>query len=149
MLSAAASTAAARRAAASGAGILTEGMSGVDRLRSITDAYAGAGGTGPKVLIRRAWVGEPPVEFVARQRAVYEGYAGAGVTAAGDQTLAADRPEELARRLHSTLLAVGADALNLRVHLPGVTPAEARGQIARLGDGVLPVLRELWAPNGL
>ena|GEM_PF-6485300 len=34
-----------------------------------------------------------------------------------------------------------ADALNLRVHVPGETPTKAREQIARLGDEVLASLR--------
>ncbi len=148
VLSAAASTGAARRAAASGAGILCEGMSGVERLRTICDAYDAAAGSGPKVLIRRAWIGAPHAELVSRQRAVYEGYARTSVTDSDDQTASAVGPDELARRLHSTWRASGADALNLRVHLPGVTPSEARHQITGLAEGVLPVLRELWATDG-
>ena len=35
----------------------------------------------------------------------------------------------------------GVDALNLRVHVPGVTREQAREQIVRLGDEVLPGLR--------
>jgi hypothetical protein len=35
----------------------------------------------------------------------------------------------------------GADALNLRVQVPGVSPTDAREQIARLGDEVLASLR--------
>ena len=33
------------------------------------------------------------------------------------------------------------DALNLRVHVPGVAPADARQQIVRLGDEVLGAIR--------
>jgi hypothetical protein len=33
------------------------------------------------------------------------------------------------------------DALNLRVHVPGVNAAAGREQIARLGDEVIPLLR--------
>jgi hypothetical protein len=35
----------------------------------------------------------------------------------------------------------GADALNLRVHVPGVSAAAAREQIERLGSNVVPGVR--------
>ncbi len=131
----------------SGAGILTEGMSTVDRLRSFCDAYDDAGGTGSKVLIRRVWVGEPKAELVARQRAVYQGYSSGGHLSAADQTLSASDPAELAERLHATCVAAGADAVNLRVHLPGITPSEARRQITLLAEGVVPRLVRMLAPG--
>jgi alkanesulfonate monooxygenase SsuD/methylene tetrahydromethanopterin reductase-like flavin-dependent oxidoreductase (luciferase family) len=145
VLSAAASPAAARRAAACGVGILSEGMSSAETLRGLCDAYDGAGGTGSKVAIRRVWLGEPPGELIGRQRAVYDSY-GRGPGGFGDdQTLTAQRGEELARRIDQVWRASGADALNLRVHLPGVSPAEARRQIAALAGEVLPGLRKLRA----
>jgi hypothetical protein len=38
--------------------------------------------------------------------------------------------------------AAGVDALNLRVHVTGVTPADARAQIERLGDDAVPAVRD-------
>ncbi len=147
VLSAAVSTGAARRAAGCGAGILTEGMSTVERVRSICDAYAAAGGTGPKVVIRRVWLGEPRAEAVARQRAVYGSYAGERTLAAPDQTVTATEASALAERLHAIGLATGADALNLRVHLPGITRADVRRQLTSLAEEVLPRLAELRAKS--
>jgi alkanesulfonate monooxygenase SsuD/methylene tetrahydromethanopterin reductase-like flavin-dependent oxidoreductase (luciferase family) len=144
VLSAAASPGAARRAAGCAAGILSEGMSDVGRLRRICDAYDGAGGDRTKVIIRRVWMGAPPTTLIDRQRAVYDSYAGAGAPFADDQTITADRPEEMARRIHATWLASGADAVNLRVHLPDVPPSEIRRQITVLADDVLPLLRQMW-----
>jgi alkanesulfonate monooxygenase SsuD/methylene tetrahydromethanopterin reductase-like flavin-dependent oxidoreductase (luciferase family) len=144
VLSAAASTAAARRAARCGAGLLTEGMSGVDRLRSICDAYDDTGGTGPKVVIRRVWIGEPDAGLVAGQQAVYRSYSG-GRPFGEDQTVAATDPAELAERLDAVGRAAGADALNLRIHLPGITAGQVRHQIAVLAEEVLPRLRALRA----
>jgi hypothetical protein len=40
------------------------------------------------------------------------------------------------------VLDAGADACNVRIHVPGVDPAAARAQIERLGDEVVPHLRE-------
>ncbi len=57
VLSAAVSAAAAVRAARCGAGILMEGMSAPARLAPLTSAFAEAGGTGSKVLIRRVRLG--------------------------------------------------------------------------------------------
>ena len=143
VLSAAASPAAARRAARSGAGILSEGMSDVDRLRRICDAYDAAGGDQTKVIIRRVWMGPPPTTLIERQRGVYDSYAGSGASFADDQTISADDPDELAERIHATWRASGADAVNVRVHLPGVAPSDIRRQIMALGNEVIPLVRQM------
>jgi alkanesulfonate monooxygenase SsuD/methylene tetrahydromethanopterin reductase-like flavin-dependent oxidoreductase (luciferase family) len=145
VLSAAASPVAARRAAGCGAGILCEGMSTVGRLRRIGDAYDAARGDRAKVVIRRVWLGAPPATLIERQRSVYDSYATPGAPFSDDQTIAADDPVELAGRIHATWLASGADALNLRVHLPEIPPSEIRRQISILAGEVLPRLRQLWA----
>jgi alkanesulfonate monooxygenase SsuD/methylene tetrahydromethanopterin reductase-like flavin-dependent oxidoreductase (luciferase family) len=139
VLSAAASTAAARRAARVGAGVLLEGMSTPDRLARLCAAYDGSGGTAPKVLIRRVWLGQPDGALVSQQREVYDGYAPGAF--GEDQTLSARAPAVLAEMLRATLRESGADALNLRVHLPGMSAADVREQIARIGSEVLPLLK--------
>jgi alkanesulfonate monooxygenase SsuD/methylene tetrahydromethanopterin reductase-like flavin-dependent oxidoreductase (luciferase family) len=144
VLSAAASPGAARRAARCGAGILCEGMSDVERLRRICDAYDAAGGAQTKVVIRRVWLGPPPTTLIERQRGVYDSYAASGTAFADDQTISADDPDELAERIHAAWRASGADAVNVRVHLPGVTPSDIRRQITVLGNEVLPLVRQRW-----
>jgi hypothetical protein len=47
----------------------------------------------------------------------------------------------VAERIAQQMDEIGVDAVNLRVHLPGVTPAQAREQIGRLAAEVVPVLR--------
>ncbi len=139
VLSAAASTTAARRAARCGAGILMEGMSTVERLAALCAAYDEAGGTESKVLIRRVWLGEPLTELVERQRKIYRSYSKGSFPA--DQTLTTTDPAAMVEALHQTMLAVGADAVNLRIHLPGLDAADARGQIVSLAETVVPALR--------
>jgi alkanesulfonate monooxygenase SsuD/methylene tetrahydromethanopterin reductase-like flavin-dependent oxidoreductase (luciferase family) len=95
VLSAAVSVAAAVRAARCGAGILMEGMSAPARLTRLTRGFAEAGGAGSKVLIRRVWLGRVSSRLVARQRAVYESYAGRGSSFGEDQTIASDEPAEM------------------------------------------------------
>ncbi|HMK62649.1 MAG TPA: LLM class flavin-dependent oxidoreductase [Acidimicrobiales bacterium] len=141
VLSAAVSVAAAVRAARCGAGILMEGMSEPARLARLTRAYTDAGGTGSKVLIRRVWLGRVHSGLVARQRAVYESYAGRANSFGEDQTIAADEPTELAERIAATTEEVGADSLNLRVQLPGMEPEEVREQITRIGTTVVGLLK--------
>jgi alkanesulfonate monooxygenase SsuD/methylene tetrahydromethanopterin reductase-like flavin-dependent oxidoreductase (luciferase family) len=148
VLSAAVSIAAAARAARCGAGILMEGMSAPPELARLTQAFVGAGGTGPKVLIRRVWLGRVPAGLVARQRAVYESYAGPGSSFGDDQTIASDEPAELAERIAATMKEVGADALNLRVQLPGVPPEEVREQIIGIGTSVVRRVKERWSTAG-
>jgi len=145
VLSAAVSAAAAVRAARCGAGILLEGMSTPRRLAGVTAAFDEAGGTGSKVLIRRVWLGRPSSELVDRQRAIYESYAGGTAAFGGDQTVAANDPHELAQRLATSARESGANALNLRVQLPGMTPDEVRTQIERIGSDVVPALKKIWS----
>ncbi len=148
VLSAAVSMAAAVRAARCRAGILMEGMSAPARLARLTRAFAEAGGTGSAVLIRRVWLGRVSTELVTRQRAVYDSYAGRGDTFGDDETIAAEEPAELVERLAATITEVGADALNLRVQLPGLAPEEVREQITRIGTAVVGPLKEVWSPPG-
>jgi alkanesulfonate monooxygenase SsuD/methylene tetrahydromethanopterin reductase-like flavin-dependent oxidoreductase (luciferase family) len=141
VLSAAVSPTAARRAAAVGAGILMEGMSGPDRLARLTSAYDAAGGTGPKVLIRRVWLGEVPRDLVARQRQVYDTVTGDPTAFGADQTVAAEGADQLVERLVDVVRRSGATSVDLRVHLPGMAPGTVRSQIARLAAEVVPGLR--------
>jgi alkanesulfonate monooxygenase SsuD/methylene tetrahydromethanopterin reductase-like flavin-dependent oxidoreductase (luciferase family) len=148
VLSAAVSVAAAVRAARCGAGILMEGMSAPERLARLTRAYDEAGGTGAKVLIRRVWLGRVISDLVESQRAVYESYAAPATSFGEDQTIGSDDPEEMAERLAATVREVGADALNLRVQLPGMAPEQVREQIALIGSTVVPALRKAWPASG-
>jgi len=145
VLSAAASTTAAKRAARCGAGMVMEGMSTAERLAPLSRAFDAAGGTGTKVLIRRVWLGEPSHDLVVSQRAVYDSYARPARAFGDDETIAAADPSEVAERLAEVMAAAGANALNLRVHLPGVTPEVAREQIIGLGEAVVPRLKALVA----
>ncbi len=148
VLSAAVSTAAAVRAAEGGAGILLEGMSAPSRLARVEHAFRRAGGTGSVVLIRRVWLGKPPAGLIERQRAVYASYADRSRSFGEDQTIASDDPAELAGLLAAVADEVGADALNLRVQLPGMEAERVREQIARIGAEVVPALKRLWPPCG-
>lgn len=142
VLSAAVSPAAGRRAASVGAGILLESMSTPERQRSVCDAFVAAGGTGPRVAIRRVWMGAPPTGAIDAQRAVYESYSPDATRAhwAETNTLAADEGDGLAKLLRASIEVVNADALNLRVHMPGLEPGAIREQIALLGAEVIPRL---------
>jgi alkanesulfonate monooxygenase SsuD/methylene tetrahydromethanopterin reductase-like flavin-dependent oxidoreductase (luciferase family) len=143
LVSAASSVTAARRAARLGVGILLDSLSTAGRARELIDSYRGAGGEGRCILIRRAWIGALPRDRVERQLDVYRGYSPPAAQAhwQGDQQAAADDPIAVADALVTVLEEAGADCLNLRVHVPGVSPHEAREQIRRLGDEVLPRLR--------
>ena len=143
VVSAAASVTAARRAAEVGVGLLFDSLVTPERARVLVDAYRGAGGSGPCVLVRRAWFGEPPRADVDRQIDTYRGYAPASAPAhwGADEMVVGETAGEVAAGLLLARQAAGADALNLRVHVPGVSVEAAREQIARLGDEVLPRLR--------
>jgi alkanesulfonate monooxygenase SsuD/methylene tetrahydromethanopterin reductase-like flavin-dependent oxidoreductase (luciferase family) len=142
VLAAAVSPAAARRAARVGAGILTEGMSPPERLAELCRAFDDAGGSLPKVVIRRVWLGEPLSDLVAQQRHFYQSNGRSGAGMPDDQTVTTTDPQELAERLLEIMQVTGADALNIRVHLPGIPPEAIRDQLERLSAGTLPWLKE-------
>jgi alkanesulfonate monooxygenase SsuD/methylene tetrahydromethanopterin reductase-like flavin-dependent oxidoreductase (luciferase family) len=149
VLSAAASATAARRAAECGAGLLFDSLVAPARVRELVDAFRAAGGDGPAVLIRRAWLGAPPRRDVDRQVAVYRDYAPRAATEhwGTDELCTGTAAVEVAEQLVAALRTAGATALNLRVHAPGI-PAEAvREQIRRLGHEVIPAVHDL-TPNG-
>jgi alkanesulfonate monooxygenase SsuD/methylene tetrahydromethanopterin reductase-like flavin-dependent oxidoreductase (luciferase family) len=142
MVSAAASQTAALRAARIGTGIMFDSLSTPQRCRELTDAYRAAGGPGPCVLIRRAWIGEPPRERVARQLDTYRSYSAPAAQAhwQGEQLVAGDA-SAVGAGLRDAMETAGCDSVNVRVHVPGVAPALAREQIRRLGAEVVPQFR--------
>jgi hypothetical protein len=89
-------------------------------------------------MIRRVWMGSPDSVRHARQIAVYQGYAEPSAQAhwTGDQLVHSDDPLSVAEQLAEAASTGGADALNLRVHVPGMTPEEVAGQIAALAKVV-------------
>jgi hypothetical protein len=115
-----------------------------DRAKELVDVYRDAGGTAPCVLIRRVWLGaDVPTQAVDRQLDVYRGYAPEQAPAhwgSNEMVQSADAATVVAQ-LADVTSAAGADALNLRVHVPGVAPDAAREQIVRLGDEVVGALR--------
>jgi hypothetical protein len=127
--------------------VLFDSLSTAERCRALTDAYRDAGGRGPCILIRRAWVGEPPRAELDRQVGVYRGYSSDDAVAhwGTDELVTSDDPTEVADALVEVTRRAGADALNLRVHVPGLRPATVREQIERLGGDVVPRLTGMLA----
>lgn len=94
---------------------------------------------------RRAWVGKAPQHDFDEQLAVYRDYSSRAAQANwGDQEMVdGDGSDAVVTGLFDALERSGCDALNLRIHVPGVAPEAAREQIALLGDEVLGPLRSL------
>jgi alkanesulfonate monooxygenase SsuD/methylene tetrahydromethanopterin reductase-like flavin-dependent oxidoreductase (luciferase family) len=147
VISAAMGFTAVRRAAALGVGILFDSLSTPERCRQLTNAYRDAGGSGPCIVIRRAWLGEPPRAQVEEQVNVYRGYSPSTAQEhwGGDELIGGDDPATVTDALIDAARRAGSDAVNLRVHVPGVSPETAREQIARLGDAVVAPLRDALA----
>jgi alkanesulfonate monooxygenase SsuD/methylene tetrahydromethanopterin reductase-like flavin-dependent oxidoreductase (luciferase family) len=143
LVSAAMGFTAVRRAARVGAGLLFDSLTVPSRCAELVDAYRDAGGTGTCILIRRAWVGAPPRADVDRQLDVYRSYsADAAMSHWADDALAtSEDADTVGERLLAACTEAHADALNLRIHVPGVPPGAAREQVTALGESVLPWLR--------
>jgi alkanesulfonate monooxygenase SsuD/methylene tetrahydromethanopterin reductase-like flavin-dependent oxidoreductase (luciferase family) len=141
VLSAAVSITAVRRAAGCGAGLILDGMVDQARVTELSGAYRESGGTGPVVLIRRVWLGPLQTSLVQSQRRFYQAIRGDDRPLTDDQTIHSMDGHQMADELADLVAATGVDALNLRVHLPGITPAAVREQIAGLASDVLPDLQ--------
>lgn len=147
VISTAMSPAAVRRAAEAGAGIIFDGGSNPDRLRMLSDAYVDAGGTAPRILIRRVWLGPPPKEAFEAQFEVYQSYSPTEALShwRDNGWICGDDPASLAAELAAAVTATNTTCLNVRIHAPGIAADAAREQIAALGTEVLPRLRALLA----
>ncbi len=140
LLYAAHSTAAAAKAAAHGSGILLIGSNDAARAVQVTAAYEAAGGRGPRVWIRRVHVGTVPK--VAREElgAAYAGHDRAPTGPVND--FVSGEPSEIIDTLLAELIALGPSAaLNVRIHLPGLSREALLDQIGAIGTDILPALR--------
>jgi alkanesulfonate monooxygenase SsuD/methylene tetrahydromethanopterin reductase-like flavin-dependent oxidoreductase (luciferase family) len=135
VVSAAMGFTAARRAARLRIGLLFDSLSTPERGRELVDAYREEGGDAACIAIRRVWIGEPPRAEVDRQVERYRGYSPSAAQArwGNDELIASTDPGEVADRLAETVARAGANAVNVRVHVPGVGPQDVRKQIERFG----------------
>src|SRR5439155_2765041 len=139
------------RAARVGAGIIIDSLTAPERCKEIVDRYRDAGGTGAAILIRRAWVGEAPRGEFDKQMDVYRSYAASSAMKkwGEDELVNVTSATDVAATLLDALHTTGADALNIRVTVPGVAPEAVREQIMVIGDEVLPIVRaELRGNDG-
>ncbi len=137
---------AVRRAAAVGAGVLYDSLQTNEVSRRLSDAYEAAGGTAAKILIRRVWIGDPPTVEMRAQMAHYRSYAPAHAIAnwgADEQLVQGADGVEAAERLARVLTESNCDAVNVRVHLNGLSPAQVREQLDRHRSEFVPRLRRL------
>lgn len=146
--SAASSFTACRRAAGVGCGVLLESAITAEEVARQVAAYRDAGGTGPIVSVRRAWIGsDPPVELERARdqlvRATVPDYR-RGAWLDPKDVIMHGTVESVADALVATMQTTGAQVLNLRVHVPGLAPADVIRQIGLVGE-TLPLIRAGWA----
>jgi alkanesulfonate monooxygenase SsuD/methylene tetrahydromethanopterin reductase-like flavin-dependent oxidoreductase (luciferase family) len=140
VLSAAMSAVACRRAADLGAGLLIDSLAPLGRCRELSDIFHDAGGTAPVSLVRRVSIGGAGGARHDAQVDVYRTYSAPAAQAHWQQSeLISGAPPEVAQRLMAARDAADADSLNVRVHVPGITPDEVSEQL----DGLAEVLRQL------
>jgi alkanesulfonate monooxygenase SsuD/methylene tetrahydromethanopterin reductase-like flavin-dependent oxidoreductase (luciferase family) len=146
LVSAAMSRVAVRRAARHGVGLLTDGLSRVERIRQLIDWYLEEGGDGPLVLTRWVWCGQQDRARIDAETARYASYTPGSRRAnfAEDNGTISGSPEQVAGGLLQAVAETGATVLNLRVHAMGVSAPEVLEQIAVIGAGVLPTVRAGW-----
>ena len=134
-----------RVAAAAGAGIMLDGLSPLSWSIELTDAYRAAGGRGPVVLSRRAWLGDAPTAAASDDVQRYQAFTPSTThqrITADDSMIAHRDAGELAAMLSAARDATRADCLSLRLNMPGLGPSAVRRQIELFGTEVLPQLRQ-------
>jgi hypothetical protein len=88
------------------------------------------------------WMGGGTFERQAKQVGVYRSYSGrADSLQAGEKQLVNGSPEAIAEELAEAVQAVGADAINLRIHVPGIAPEEIYDQLDAVA-AMIPLLRK-------
>ncbi len=144
MVVAAQSPAAVRRAAALNLGVLYDSLQTAEVTARLGDVYREAGGTGPRIAIRRVWIGDPPAERMAQQMEHYRSYAPqrAMKNWEGDQLIAAAAGAEAADKLADFLASADCDTVNVRVHVSGLEPAMVDEQLRCHAEEFLPRLRQ-------
>jgi alkanesulfonate monooxygenase SsuD/methylene tetrahydromethanopterin reductase-like flavin-dependent oxidoreductase (luciferase family) len=134
----------ARNAARCGAGLILGPYNPVPKCRAIFDAYLEEGGPGPRILIRRPWVGS---DATARMENLATHYKSIGADDSwmsermSSELVFSSDGKEIAERLQSAIHEANASCLRVMFNLPGTTPQEVREQLCRFGEEVLPHLR--------
>ena len=125
-----------------GVGAMVDSFAGDAKVRALFARYADAGGQGPRIVCRRAWLGSPDDERLAGLARMYLN-AGSGSAIGPPETdvVATRDPEEMAETLARETEAGDADALLIRVYFPGIEPREMCEQVQAIGESVLPLLR--------
>ncbi len=151
IVSSAAGPIGARRAGRSGAGIILGAFNSAEKARSLFGVYHEAGGRGPRLLIRRVWVGEVSPGRLDLAAAYQQ--AGADISwmpSGSSSELISGQPDRVADTLAAVARDTGATCLSVRLSLPGSTADETREQIMRFGAEVLPGLRgQLAGDDGI
>ena len=144
MVVAAQSPAAVRRAAALNLGVLYDSLQTAAVTARLGEIYREANGAGPRIAIRRVWIGDPPIEQMAKQMAHYRSYAPerAMKNWDGDQLIAATSGVEAADKLADFLAAADCDTVNVRIHVSGLEPAMVDQQLHLHAEEFLPRLRQ-------
>lgn len=133
-----------RRAAKAGSGVIIGAFNPVAKARGLFEEYQAAGGTGPRMLIRRIWLGTVSPDIMDELAGPYR-QAGASYLPDdpdAELVVADPDPDALAERLAAATIASGADCLSVRFSLPGFPPEATFEQISRIGAEVLPKLRK-------
>jgi alkanesulfonate monooxygenase SsuD/methylene tetrahydromethanopterin reductase-like flavin-dependent oxidoreductase (luciferase family) len=134
----------AANAGRAGAGAMIDSFASVEKARTLFDRYTEAGGKGPRVLCRRAWLGAPdPGRMESLARSYGSLGSGSAIGAPQADFVATPDPEEMAGILAQSVREANADALLLRFYFQGVTEADMEEQISRTGSEALPHLRRL------
>ena len=126
-------------------GLLFDSLSTVERCRTLTDKYRESGGTGTRILVRRAWIGPPPASRQAQQVDIYRSYAESSAqTHWAEDALLSRRPFRARRDRRRYCRLAGCEAVNIRLHVPRNPARGGPRPIGRPWRGRSGIRRGFW-----
>jgi alkanesulfonate monooxygenase SsuD/methylene tetrahydromethanopterin reductase-like flavin-dependent oxidoreductase (luciferase family) len=136
----------ASHAGRAGTGAMVDSFASIEKARGLFERYTEAGGRGPRVLCRRAWLGAPDPNRMSSLARSYSGLgSGPAIGAPQADFVATPDPEEMAGLLAESVRESAADVLLLRFYFQGVSETDMEEQITRTGSEAVPHLRRRMA----
>lgn len=137
----------ARRAAHLGIGLVPPSSCAIEAAAEFTREYRKAGGNGPIMINRRAWLGRPDsrhIESLAAHMAARPGVV-QGQSHYQSDIISSENPLEVSEKLAGVAAKVGADSINIKFFFPDLKPGEMGRQLEAFGREVIPCLKRRLA----
>ncbi len=132
----------AKRAGRLGIGLVPSSATPAEGLHVFLDPYREAGGAGPILINRRAWLGKPDASRLESLNAHYQTRPlAADAPGFNADYIASEDPDEVARGLVNALAISGGTAVNIKFFYRELAPEGMARQLHDFGETVIPHFR--------